>query len=336
MRSLVVTTINRPTDALKALAVRFPEWRLIVVGDNKTPSDWSLDNARFLSMGDQKKMPFELAGLLPENHYCRKNLGYLASMSDGAVRIAETDDDNSPTVWPIDSATCSLRDRCISGIDWFNVYELFTNEPIWPRGYPLELLEKSRERAKMPGRQVPVQSASCPVQQYLAEGDPDVDAIYRLTIGKTDHKFVDGTVILDKGTMVPFNSQSTLWFREAYMYMYLPSFVSFRMTDIWRSLIAQVGLWAHGCRLAYHGRGVFQERNAHNLMRDFEDETVGYRRNAEIGQILKGLDLGPDWDESGENLVKCYRTLVKMDVVPAREIPLVEAWIHDVHSSTRN
>lgn len=333
-RSLVVTTINHPTNALKALAARFPDWQLVVVGDNKTPTDWSLGNSRFMSMDDQSRLPFALAGLLPENHYCRKNLGYLEAMRGGAERIAETDDDNSPTTWLIDSASTTLHDRQVSGVDWFNVYELFTSEVIWPRGYPLELLEVSRARAGAAGDRLPEVTAHCPVQQYLAEGDPDVDAIYRMTVGKTDHTFSDGTVILDKGAMVPFNSQSTLWFPPAYTYMYLPSFVSFRMTDIWRSFIAQVALWAHDSKLAYHGRGVYQERNAHNLLRDFEDEQIGYRRNSEMVQVLKALDLSPDWAEAGQNLLKCYRALHKMDIVSARELPLVEAWVHDVKTAS--
>jgi STELLO glycosyltransferase-like protein len=327
-QAIVLTTINPPTDPVIDLQKGYTDWRLVVVGDNKTPSDWKLGDVDFFSIADQRRSPFSLARVLPQNHYCRKNIGYLVAISGGAVRIAETDDDNTPRAWSIAEADQGVRAPLISGPEWYNVYTAFTEERIWPRGFPLEhlLSEDSHEvyaRAQ-------ISEARCPVQQFLAEGDPDVDALYRLTVGKVDHEFRAGTLILDRGTMVPFNSQSTLWFEDAFTYMYLPSFVPFRMTDIWRSFVAQVCLWAHDFRLAYHGRGVHQDRNEHNLMNDFKDELQGYCRNIEIGEVLRSLDLSPSLQDSGSNLLTCYKALEKLGIVPSKEIPLVEAWVQDL------
>ena len=36
---IVVTTINEPSDAMKSLA-NLPGWKLLAVGDLKTPTDW--------------------------------------------------------------------------------------------------------------------------------------------------------------------------------------------------------------------------------------------------------------------------------------------------------
>ena len=52
-------------------------WRAVVVGDNKTPKNWSFDGIDFLSIDTQNSLYGELSSLLPFNHYCRKNLGYL-------------------------------------------------------------------------------------------------------------------------------------------------------------------------------------------------------------------------------------------------------------------
>ena len=334
-RAIVLTTINGPTLALKGVCASFPDWTIIVAGDGKTPPNWSLNGVDFLSITEQRSLSFELAAALPENHYCRKNLGYLLAIRNGAEKIAEIDDDNFPTSWSIGNAEQLLDAPMVDTRDWFNVYELFADDFIWPRGYPLELLQASRQRMETtPRGQYRRQTASCPVQQWLAEGDPDVDALYRLTVGKTDHTFTDGQAIFGRGTMVPFNSQSTLWFPDAYMYMYIPSFAGMRMFDIWRSFIAQVCIWAHGHHVAYHGRGVYQQRDGHDLLRDFRDEVIGYANNSVIAIALTSLDLSVKMEDAGLNLRRCYETLVDLNLISSSELPLVDAWINDVQSVT--
>ena len=331
VKSIVITTINSPTEAIEQLSRRTDGWPLIVIGDNKTPSNWAREGARFVSIADQRELDFQLAKLLPENHYCRKNLGYLLAMAQGVDRLAETDDDNLPAGWPLEDATRTVRGHLAKADGWLNIYEYFTDELIWPRGYPLN---KILPHSPVAVPTDPRQEWQSSVQQYLAAGDPDVDAVYRLTVGKDDHVFRDTTVGLDFGTVVPFNSQSTLWFSEAFPYLYLPSFVSFRMTDIWRSFVAQICLWAVGDRVTYHGKGVKQVRNEHDLMRDYRDEVVGYDRNEEIVENLQRLQLSSNIVDGPANLLACYRELKRIGIVPDKEIPLVEAWIADVAKLT--
>ena len=38
-RWIVVTTVQSPTEPVRKLA-RMPGWRMVVVGDTKTPADW--------------------------------------------------------------------------------------------------------------------------------------------------------------------------------------------------------------------------------------------------------------------------------------------------------
>ena len=45
------------------------------------------------------------------------------------------------------------------------------------------------------------------------------------------------------------------------------------MTDIWRSFVAQRIAWANGWAILFHEPTVWQDRNEHNLMRDFRDES---------------------------------------------------------------
>ena len=117
---------------------------------------------------------------------------------------------------------------------------------------------------------------------------------------------------------------------EAYPLMYLPSHVSFRMTDIWRSFVAQRCLWAAGYGVVFHGAEMFQDRNPHNLLLDFEQEIPGYLSNERIGQRLEKLRLAAGTAAVADNLYLCYEALSMEGIVPAQELPLVRAWIDDL------
>lgn len=327
-QAMVLTTINAPTPAVLELASRSHDWPLVVVGDAKTPANWHVPDTKFMSMAEQQASPGRLAASLPLNHYCRKNLGYLTAISNGATILAETDDDNFPEGWPYETPVEHLEAPVLSTDGWANVYFYFTESKIWPRGLPLGEIVGDLPRWE----NLPTAGRKIGVHQFLAAGDPDVDAIYRLTVGRDDHKFFDRSLILDKGTAVPFNSQCTIWFEEAFPLMYLPSNVSFRMTDIWRSFIAQICLWAMDSHVAYHGRGVYQERNAHDLHRDFLQEMVGYERNDEIFQTLSALELDSDPVNAGKNLKTCYRALRKIDIVDDAELAMVDDWLSDLEA----
>ncbi|MBV5271274.1 MAG: DUF288 domain-containing protein, partial [Afipia sp.] len=76
--------------------------------------------------------------------------------------------------------------------------------------------------------------------------NPDVDAIYRLTLPLPQSFREEQPVALGRNVWCPFNSQNTTWWKEAAPLLYLPSFCSFRMTDIWRSFVAQRIAWENG------------------------------------------------------------------------------------------
>lgn len=322
----VITTIQEPTASVQLLAALFPkdDSRLIVVGDRKGPPAYDLEGTQFLSLADQVGSEFDLARKLPTGHYARKNVGYLIAVARGASCIYETDDDNAPLAgWEpraemVDAVVARER-------GWVNVYRLFSGEKIWPRGFPLdELTHSLRERAVISQQSVRVRA---PIQQGLVNHSPDVDAIWRLTLDKPFEFETGPSVLLSSGAWCPFNTQSTWWFPLAYPLMYLPSFCSFRMTDIWRSFIAQRCLWELDLGVVFHAPEVVQQRNEHDLMRDFQDELPGYIRNREMAAILDRLKLTRGADAIGANLVACYEELIRAEFFPEKEIELVTAWL---------
>src|SRR6185436_15069807 len=126
-----------------------------------------------------------------------------------------------------------------------------------------------------------------PIQQGLADENPDVDAVYRMTSSLPLSFNKRNPIVLDKNAWCPFNSQNTTWFKEAFPLLYLPSYCSFRMTDIWRSFVAQRIAWSCNWSILFHNATVRQERNEHSLIRDFEDEIPGYLNNARICKMLE-------------------------------------------------
>ena len=298
---------------------------VLAVGDVKSPiAEWPV-GSEFFSLARQRELGGKLAGLLPLNHYGRKNLGYLEAIARGATLLFDTDDDNAPmSHWQPRGLRAQVQQVRHSG--WVNVYRCFSPEIIWPRGMPLESLRECQRAKVEPGLVCGVES---PIQQGLVNGSPDVDAVWRLVFDREFNFDAGPSVWLAPGSWCPFNSQSTWWFRIAFALLYLPSLVSFRVTDIWRGLVAQRCLWELSYGLVFHAPESFQQRNMHNLLHDFEQEIPAYLNSNRISSILERTQLVGGVDAIEDNLHRCYEALVAADIVPAQEMPMVEAWITD-------
>lgn len=328
MFASVVTTIQSPTPSMQALASTTRKYGapLFVIGDKKSPEGYELEGATFVSASDQERLPFRLAKKLPWNHYSRKNLGYLMAWQHGADSLFETDDDNAPTAgWEV--RPHEIRAHRGDAPPWVNVYRYYTDKLVWPRGLPLDHI-----RDAFVPMAVEEESVIAPIQQGLVNGSPDVDGVWRLALDEEVEFRKEGDVFLANGSWCPFNSQCTWWYPEAFALLYLPSYCTFRMTDIWRSFVAQRCLWELDKNVAFFAAAMVQERNEHDLMRDFEDEIPGYRSNERIRLLLADLDLQPGSDGIGPNLQACYRALVIEELVGTRELDLVDLWLEDVRA----
>jgi hypothetical protein len=326
-RCLIITTIFRPNKVLSEYAEECLRRGIdfIIVGDRKSPPDFSLPGSDFWSIERQANSGFLSAGIIPENHYARKNIGYLASVEKGHDIILETDDDNIPYENFWNPSERKIKGRMVQDSGWINIYRLFTDDIIWPRGFPLEHLGMDKNYSVGPE-----ELYECPIQQGLADDNPDVDAVYRLTRELPVVFEKDLTFTLGKGSWSPFNSQNTVWFKNAFPLLYLPSKCSFRMTDIWRSFVAQRISWEYGWKIAFHSPTVYQERNEHSLLRDFEEEVPGYLNNASIGKALESLKLSDRKENIFDNLLRCYELMISMDLVGGEEMDILKLWTRDL------
>jgi len=266
---IVCTSINPPTEAI-AHYDSMPDWTLVVVGDKKTPVDYSLTNGIYLSPDEQQALAPELSEAIGWNCIQRRNFGFLIARQLNADVIAVVDDDNIPLEnWGTDIRVGKATE----------VTEYLTDDPafdpigatnyphIWHRGFPLQYLpsrnyENRRTIALTPS-----------VQADFWNGDPDIDAICRME-HRPECDFDAATFPFTSNKMGPFNSQNTIIHADL-----LPDYFLFphvgRMDDIWASYYVQ----ALGHRVLYGAPTVYQDRNEHDLVRDMKAEYLGYENN---------------------------------------------------------
>ena len=332
-RWIVITSIHKVTDSVKAVA-ELSDWCVVVVGDKKSvpKSTYNIDNVDYIDVAAQKQLDYSIIKLLPYNSYARKNIGYLYAIEHGADVIYETDDDNQLlgdlSGFLSERTELLVYERNTSSSYAVNPYAHFGQPSIWPRGYPLTEITK----------QDPVrftkQAVNGWIQQSLANGDPDVDAIFRLT-RKTDGEPIDivfdataAAVSLPEQLFCPYNSQNTLHHKSAFWALMLPIGVPFRVCDIWRGYWAQRLLWQIGGQLVFLPPFVYQERNAHNYLEDFNDELKMYRETEELLQFL--LQWSPQSHSFMEQIKELSKAMQHANFWSEDDVRLTEAWCEDL------
>ena len=330
-KTLVITTINKPNKNINFFSryCKKNKWEMIVVGDKKTPKNYKLRYGDFYSLLKQKELKFSFSKICPKNSYSRKNIGYLLAILNKTDIIIETDDDNSPKRNFFKNIQLKYKVRQLLGSDWVNVYLNFLkkkNEKIWPRGLPLEYIYN---RPVLNSKKI---VSKFYLQQGVCEGNPDVDAIYRLTNPKINIKFKNNYRYSLGKCLSPFNSQNTIWFKKIFPLLYLPVTCTMRATDIWRSLIALNILQKDNKAILFFGTTMFQKRNIHSLYNDFKEEIPTYLHNKRIIEILKSLNLKKGSHNYLNNLKSSYKSLVQNDIISINEINYLDAWIKDCKS----
>ncbi|KAF8371357.1 hypothetical protein PRIPAC_77786, partial [Pristionchus pacificus] len=340
---IVVTSIQSPTEDVKRLA-SYPDWTLVVVGDEKTSDDWNLPDVHYLSLETQAAMGFGSVQRLPTKSYTRKNAGYLYAIANGAEWIYDTDDDNKPFGKGLEQFEYSMNSsrglRFVADGETnstiqdtlFNPYRHFGRPDIWPRGFPLEHIKNHDHRDG--SYRLCHEHRPPAVQQGIVQKDPDVDAIYRLLhaeptsgLDESFNQFAP-PVILAPGTYAPWNSQNTLFSRSAFFGLFLPTTVAFRVTDIWRSYFTQALLHAAGETVGFVPVNAIQRRNAHSYLKDFNDEIEVYDKS---GEIVKFID---KWKCHAQTLDRCTIELAEEFAARGfwgnKDAQLVVHWVLDL------
>ena len=266
---IVTTTINSPTLATIKYS-RKEDWTLIVVGDTKTPHQEYEDlDCIYLSPEYQEKTYPELSETIGWKSIQRRNIGFVEAYNRGADVIATVDDDNIPyDEW----GTNVLINKTIemdvydTNLGVFDPLSVTEHNQVWHRGYPIELVPLRKE-VQYNGKI----SRKVLVQADLWDGDPDIDAMARLSIKPTVKFNIPGPY--GSTSISPFNSQNTFLSREVIPYYSVFPHVG-RMDDIWGGYVLQ---HYFPNSVIYNKASVYQDRNVQDLITNLEKEIIGYR-----------------------------------------------------------
>lgn len=294
---IVLTTIQEPTLATKKFS-EMEGWNLIVVGDTKTPHDsYKKINCTYLTPEYQDEKYKQISDLIGWKTIQRRNIGFIEAYNLGADVVATVDDDNIPYEnWGNNlligkSAYVDFYDSSSIGV--FDALSVTNRNDLWHRGFPIEKLNDKNNVTYLGKRLID----NIHIQADLWDGDPDIDAMCRLT-KKPIVKF-NITEPYTSNTITPFNSQNTFLSREILKYYMVFPFVG-RMDDIWGAYILQKLI---KCNIVFNKASVYQERNIQDLVTNLEKEIIGYRNTL---NLLNGSYKLPQEVEHVYNVYQSY------------------------------
>tara|TARA_B100001939_G_scaffold347397_1_gene368898 strand:- start:2264 stop:3181 length:918 start_codon:yes stop_codon:yes gene_type:complete len=277
---IATTTINKPTKALKLFA-KNKNCKLIVALDKKS-KDFKLNNAIILSTKYQEKKWPRLSKLIGWNCIQRRNFAILEAYERGAEMVALIDDDNIPYNNWFKNIFVNKKFLCKEVKTNKIIFDPvgYTNHSnLWHRGMPLELVYNRKYKNEKKILYKP------DIQANFWNGDPDIDAVCRMLI-KPECRFKKNIFPFFSKKISPFNSQNTIISRKVIKDYFLYPHVG-RMDDIWASFYVTSKKY----RVVYNEPTVYQERNLHNLIKDFKDEYIGYTNSLDL---VKSLYLNSD------------------------------------------
>jgi len=343
----VVTTIFELSDSIKKvgnLANSKPTWCLVIVLDKNSKNKneyekFSSDRVVILDVEKQEEMAKENEFIqnLPWNHFARKNLGYYYAIQQGAEIIFDFDDDNLlydegaiDEIFNNKSVLEVLEPSLEYESSVFNPYPMMqsTIKPIWARGFPLDEIKKSNQ-VFQETKNVQLETKKIGIIQSLANHDPDVDSIYRLTQPiPFDFNLNQKSVLVPQKSLTPFNAQATIWTKETFWGLLLPSTVHGRVSDIWRSyIVGRILRNDPNIRILFSKPLVVQKRNPHNYLKDFQAELPLYLKSGALVAFLQNFKFKKvEWYDRYEELII---ELYERDFIEIEDVKLYHLWIQE-------
>ncbi len=270
---IITTTINAPTEAINKFD-SMSDWTLIVIGDLKTPKDYKLSNGIYISPDEQARYDRQLSDAIGWNCIQRRNFGFLWAHDMNADIVAVVDDDNIPNeTWGTELLlTKKIEvDFYKTTLPVFDAIGATNYKNIWHRGFPLQLLSK-RDYSNVIKKIV-----IADIQADFWNGDPDIDAICRME-HMPECSFDEKVFPFSSNAIAPFNSQNTFLKADLLDDYFLFPYIG-RMDDIWASYYIQA---KRKCNVVFNKPSVYQKRNPHDLIKDMQQEYLGYENNLKI------------------------------------------------------
>ena len=246
---------------------------------------------------------------LPWNCIQRRNVAVLKAVCDGADAVVTIDDDNFVAERDYFAACepiCTAPSRRLTlpaygePGEWFNVCRFLATTDDYqfvPRGYGMAARAGLDDGSDLASASVLTMPVAVVAGFWL--GDPDVDAATRIAHQvEVTHYRLDHNFFLAPGARAPFNSQNTFLARAVLPAYFLSPHVG-RHDDIFASFIVKRIADHLGWGVCFGRPLVKQERNEHDLLRDFEMERFGMAHVDALTEDLANVTL------TGDNFASC-------------------------------
>jgi len=291
-----VMTASEPTEAVLKMTLLYPRWCTVVVATTPKFTKQMLREkvhaAYFLSTEDQQKLPFQSVRFINGSPSSRKNVGYLFAIFQGAEMIFDLDEYSvverkMDLIIPNTLKPKIARDNLRHA---FNPYKFFQEgSAIWPRGYPLEKMESSKETSEKDLITGNIQNSMVAVIQLIPKNEPDEGAMFSLTKEKSEINLNDQEFIVSPlSEILPTNSKSTIYFQKVFWALWLPASVHTEVGDIWRAFVTQDIYQEFHFRTLFRGSHVSRKTPKGMALENWRYETPLYvQGNAVLDYLLK-------------------------------------------------
>jgi hypothetical protein len=341
MRIALITTTIRIPRVLEQYRRLDKEAMFFVVGDQRTPHGEArsfvegLGNAVYYSDTQQEKLGYCCSEIIGWNKIMRRNIALLEAIKWGADIIISIDDDNIPLSQDyftrFEHVLLSPYDGILarSSSNWFNIGD-FLSPQIYHRGFPYEY-----RNFDLGVELTPVCEAKVGVAAGLWFGDPDVDAMERITRKRAVRQMSEllkTGVVVDHSCFTPFNSQNTAYVADLAPLMMVWIGVG-RYDDIWAAYVAQRIMQETAYHVYFGTPFVWQQRNPHNLWQNLKDEIYGMENTSRFCEDLRAADLGDGIITA--KLHRLYEHLRRANYLPSLVHELGKAWLDDLEKVFR-
>lgn len=379
-RWAVLSAVVNPTAAITRILQMPTSWCIVIVADQSTPLDFMdnlfekhdqetnkqrnkgsqtgrnyLERVFFLSRDKQMewtkvKGAFgNFVRLIPWDHLCRKNVGYLFAIVQGAKYIFDVDDDiyvkleDSGT--PQELLPVESEDPFKMKLENVNIImqgsKVFNHHPImgasvnqsWARGFPKEHIHHEHTQGKI-AYQMDIPFASprkeIGVIQFLIDEYPDVDSMHHAKHPLATMTFrpenKQHPVLVPTHAYAPYNSHATIHTKHALWATLLPSTVPGHVSDIWRSYFSQCIFADAGLQLIFSPPKVIRKYSKDIDAQDnFHDNQDLYEKSGALIEFLS------QWDSIHDNIPERMKDLwidlYEFGYIELEDVYSVQAWL---------
>ena len=337
-------TTDNSSDVETLLRYVGNEWCVLILGDTNNNTEWLKGKQLiYLNVQQQLTLPFEIGKLPLNTSFHSKNIGFLFAIHEGAQVILDLDSNYVPTklkgqYFPVFKTATDFTMPVVplNTERLWNPYPYFGAINSWPRGFPYNRVSTFPSSENVTKRRcLPI------VQQYLVSNRPDVTKqkvfvsnlpdMNKQTVSSLFHTDRTNSIAVPNALFAPYNSLATVHLYESFWSLLLPQTVDQRVSDIWRSYIAQhLFHMLPGTCVVFTPPAV-QYVSARSTVPSIDNNSQLLTVDL-FAQVVEMLDRSSQSMKTfdRESLFRAYVRLYEVGLVDALDVEYSKSWLTDL------